>query len=145
MIKINSRLNKENLRRFWAILMVAILSITFIPESIAKADVEDIALYEDRSFYGQSAPEIVELDVDCACISFYATCEGNTVDYLIAYVINLDTGLGNTFYFDADGSVETSMTEFEAGEYRVYFIGSSSIKKLNAIMVFTEIDPWIAN
>ena len=145
MIKLNSRLNKENLRRLFAFLMVAILSITFIPESIAKADVEDIALYEDRSFYGQSAPEIVELDVDCACVSFYATCEGNIADTLIAYIVNLQSGHTDTFIFDADGSVDTTFSDFEEGEYRVFFIGNSNIKKLNAIMVFTEIDPWIAN
>lgn len=140
---INSFFYKKSLRKIIAIILVVMLSIAFIPETTAKADSVDMLMYEDRNFYGQSAPEIIELDVDCACISFYATCTGDTADNLTAFVVDLQTNNVNTFFFDADGSVETSMTNFDAGEYRVYFVGSSSIKKTCAIMVFTEIDPWI--
>ena len=143
MTNINSIFTKGSLRKYLAAVLTVIISLVFVPETMAKADSEDMLMYEDRNFYGQSAPEIIELDVDCACISFYATCDGNTADTLTAYVVNLSSGSSNSFVVTANGTVDTSMTDFEAGEYRVFFLGSSSIKKTCAIMVFTEIDPWI--
>lgn len=109
----------------------------------ADASIIDVAAYRDWNFYGRSTPEYIGLQVAADTVSFYAECEStpDTPELLECVIIGItNTSYSNTFEFYADGTVTTYPYALPTGLYKVYFLGSSTIKKTYACATFTAVD-----
>ncbi len=114
------------------------------PETYADiSDSVNIAAYRDRNFTGRSAPEPLVLRKSCDTISFTATCvEEGMVDQLVCHIVDVENE--NLYDVDlpfvANGSVKTIAWSLPEGQYKVYFTGDASIRKLEAIAVFSRFE-----
>lgn len=109
----------------------------------ADASIVEVALYRDWDFYGRSTPEYIGLQVAADSVSFYAECEStpDTPELLTGHVIGItNPTFSHTFEFYADETVTTYPYAFPTGLYKVYFIGSTTVKKTYACATFTAVD-----
>ena len=109
----------------------------------ASADIIDVALYQDWNFYGRSDPEYIGLQVDADSVSFYAQCEStpDEPELLSCYIIGYtNPSFSYSFEFYADESVTTYAYAFPSGLYKIYFVGSTDLKKTHAYTIFTKVD-----
>lgn len=131
---------KRNFKIITAMIMVAVTLVTL--QLPASAEVVDITFFKDWNFYGKSATEPKALQADCEAISLWATCEGDEVDTVTAFIVDRTYGgiYNTTISFPADGNVITYPYTFPEGRYYVYFTGSDNIKKTEATMVFSRVE-----
>lgn len=142
-------------KKFTKIILVLILTIVTVLPVSAKADVVteqkteaeqisrfsdpvDFAKYQSFAFYGRSAPELIPLDMTADFISLVGYSDGDEPDELICYIqAKDDSGFELVIPFTADGDVYTIPCAIPPVECKVFFTGSASIRKSDALVIFT--------
>lgn len=118
--------------------------VIYFPQAYnLEPSVINIAAYNDWRFYGASAKEFIDLNMDCDTISLIATCaEENATDNLSFYIMDYthDGDFNTVLSFPADGTVTTFALRLPAGQYAGYFIGDPYVKKAQGTAVFTRIE-----
>lgn len=136
-------INRRNKRRIATLLSMLMMSIGILTcnYTIASADVLDVTAYEyNEEFTDQSFPEPFTLQLDCDTISMLAICEGDTIDNLTCYIVDITHNhlYDASFSFDTDGTTWTYYCAFPSGQYLVYFVGDGNIVKTSAGLVFSK-------
>ena len=108
-------------------------------EQISRSsDHVDFAKYRSFAFYGRSAPELVPLDMTADAISLVGFSDGDEADELLCYIQARDnSGFELVIPFTADGNVYTIPCAIPPVECKVFFTGSASIRKSDALVIFT--------
>lgn len=130
---------KQKAKKIIATLL-AIMLIAVAPVNAQAGGYADITGFVEKNFTSRSTPEPISIDNDCDIVSFYGTCEGDTVDKVVCHIVDKTYGgaFSQTFIFNADGGATTYNFAFPAGVYKVSFTGSPEILKIRAEVVFSR-------
>lgn len=137
---------KKTFKRIILTLLLALLLlVSVLPIStmftLPKTSIVNTVKYNSWSFYDRSSPQYIELQMETTILSLVGYCENTTqTDDLIFHIISTSDYSKNidlTIPFKADGEPETFTLTLPSGEYKISFSGNETIKKTNAIVVFS--------
>lgn len=134
------------MKKIFCLMLALVIGITCACFP-AHADIINVTQFQDWDFYGRSDPEFIYITLDTDTVSFYGECETpdtpaspDTPELLSCHVIGVTyPAFSYVFDFYADESVTTYAYAFPAGRYKIYFVGSSSIKKEYVLATFTKL------
>lgn len=133
------------MKKLFCLMLAIVMCITGSCFSASAANI-DVAYFQDWNFYGRSYPELIYIAMDCDSISFYGEIETpDSPDAPVEEVSCIllgetDPDFAAIYPFDADESVTTYPATIPAGQYYIYFIGSTTVKKEYVLATFTKID-----
>lgn len=146
---------KKNVTKIMLTLMLALSVLTLptmstkaanqtyaktTPTAIQRSGLINVDTHNSWAFYGRSTPEYKAFETDIDILSLVGYCENGQVDELIFRLIGVsehNKHIGLSIPFKADGEPETFTLTLPSGEYKISFSGNETIKKTNAIVVFS--------
>ena len=133
-------MKKRSFKKILATLLTACLVLT--GTAIAANAATTITQFVDGNFTSNSPAELIYLQEDCDVVTFVGHCQGDEVDLVSCHIVDRSHGGIYTASFDfyADGSATLFENAFPAGEYRIYFTGSSDILKTRVVADFAQAD-----
>lgn len=140
------------MNKFKKLTIIALVTILFVSSSLQvnaaqvrsevdlqslSSDVPTIAKYHSWEFYSKSAPELIELQMESNMISLIGSCEGDQIDDLVITIKSTSGKFEESIPFKADGTLRSYYFIFPKGEYKVYIMGNTNIRKVNASAYFS--------